>query len=377
MIRFTTSVARHTKRARVPALQWLPRSYSAFPPGLPPEAIIQQTAMAAHQAAALSEVARLRVADIVSESPKSTAELAQQLKLHERSLHRLLIYLQATGYFKKDPATGKWGNTELSAALHSNRLGSSVELMVRQSLPAWLALGAVLADGRPCTARKDPRIYDGEPTFFGWLQKNPSEFETFSASMERYSAAILQNLPQYGYDWGKFRHVVDVGGGKGQLVRSVLEHYPSVESAVVFDLPAVVDAPNGTKDFLREHKLEGKVTAVSGNFFTDAIPEAGPGGALLFKAVIHDWNDADAVKILSNARRSLKGGRIVIVDAVRSDDNPFANWMDLQMMVLLDGKERTREEWAALVEQAGLRLEALTTLKTPDGATAVLEIAEK
>jgi hypothetical protein len=154
------------------------------------------------------------------------------------------------------------------------------------------------------------------------------------------------------YDFSPFQTIVDVGGGNGSLVRETLERLPHL-SAIVFDLPGVVGR---AVQNLEKSGLAGRCRAVGGDFFNE-IP--GGGDAYLLRHVIHDWDDAKSLQILRNVRASIpRTGKLLLVESVIPPGNaPFpAKLLDLTMLVMPGGQERTEEEYRTLLAAAGFRL---------------------
>jgi hypothetical protein len=177
--------------------------------------------------------------------------------------------------------------------------------------------------------------------FFAHLGAHPELVGAFQASMRdrsaREAAAVVA-----AYDFTVFGTVVDVGGGGGVLLTAILDAAPEV-SGVLFDRPEVA--------------ARSPLPAVAGDFFVEVPAGA---DAYLLSRVIHDWSDADAVAILRTCRRAMtESARLLLVEAElpeRAADHPAAIRMDLHMLALLGGRERTRAEYAALLAEADLRL---------------------
>ena len=166
-----------------------------------------------------------------------------------------------------------------------------------------------------------------------------------------------------GYDFTGFGTIVDVGGGEGGLLRGILDRYPAA-AGVLFDLPAVIaDAPKSAAG------MAGRCQAVGGDMFA-SVPARGD--AYLLKSILHDWGDADAVRMLRSCRRVIAGhGKLLVIEYLVGPPNQpdFARWMDLNMLVLLTGHERTEAEYRDLYTAAGFRL----TRIIPTGGRAIIE----
>jgi hypothetical protein len=179
-------------------------------------------------------------------------------------------------------------------------------------------------------------------TFFQYLDAHPANSARFQGSMAvraaREAAAVVE-----AYDFRRFRSLVDVGGGSGVLLREILRAAPQL-SATLFDRPEVV--------------RDAQLPAVGGDFFADVPAGA---DAYVLSRVIHDWSDEEAVAILRTVRRAIPDtGTLLLVEAVlpeRAADDPAAIRMDVHMLTLLGGQERTADEFTALLGVAGFRLD--------------------
>jgi hypothetical protein len=167
------------------------------------------------------------------------------------------------------------------------------------------------------------------------------------------------------YDFGAFRTVVDVGGGNGSLLVSMLDRHPHVEG-ILFDLPSVADR---SRRLISELGLSSRCWVEGGDFFVSVPPEA---DAYVLRHVIHDWQDPEATAILSTCRKAMRpGSRIILVENVIPPANQpsFGKWLDL-MMLLVAGRERTEEEFGRLFSAAGL---VLTRVVSTTSDVSVLE----
>jgi hypothetical protein len=153
------------------------------------------------------------------------------------------------------------------------------------------------------------------------------------------------------YDFTGIGVLVDVAGGHGQVLTSVLKQYPAM-GGVLFDLAHVIA---GAPPLLESSGVADRVTTESGDFFT-AVPAGGD--AYIMKHIIHDWDDEQALTILRNIRAQLAGkpqGRVILVESVLPADNSphFGKLIDLEMMAMPGGRERTEAEFRSLFERAG------------------------
>jgi ubiquinone/menaquinone biosynthesis C-methylase UbiE len=201
--------------------------------------------------------------------------------------------------------------------------------------------------------------------FFSWLGENPDEARRFNRMMLEVHGPETPAIVA-AYDFSQLDHIVDVGGGNGSLLSAVLAAYPN-RRATLFDMAEAVAAARRGEG----GPLPG-VSFVAGDVFTTPAPA--DGDAYLIRHLMHDYDDADCVRILGNVRRAMKStARVLVLEApLPSDDSPGpGRWLDLQVMVLCGGRERTVEEYAALFDKAGLRLSR--TVPTTHPAMTVVE----
>ena len=178
--------------------------------------------------------------------------------------------------------------------------------------------------------------------------------------MTGFSSNIAPAVAE-AYDFAAFETVVDVGGGHGVLLNTILQAYPGV-NGIVFDSPHVVA---GAEDAIREAGLTGRCRAVGGDFFR-GVPDGGD--AYLMKHIIHDWSDDQATTILRNCRRGVNpGGKLLLVEMVVApgDAADLVKLIDLEMLVNLTGRERTEAEFRQLLSGAGWRLTRVLPTKSP------------
>jgi hypothetical protein len=179
----------------------------------------------------------------------------------------------------------------------------------------------------------------GEPVW-EYRAKHPTERKLFDSAMTSMSEQVAEAVVD-AYDFSRYDTVVDIGGGRGRLLSGIVERYPTV-TGILFDQPDVVAGVEG-------------VEAVGGSFF-DSVPR---GDALVLKSVIHDWADAESIEILRVCRRSIPDdGRVLLVEQLldRSPDPVRTAFSDLNMLVMTGGRERTTDEYRALLAAAELDL---------------------
>jgi hypothetical protein len=200
---------------------------------------------------------------------------------------------------------------------------------------------------------------------FDWLSNNPEEASLFNETMVGVHKAESPAVPA-AYDFSSLTTIVDVGGGTGHLLTTILANYPE-SRGILFDLPHVLrDAPA----LIQSRGLADRVTIEAGSFF-DRVPSGGD--AYLLSHVIHDWSEEQCIAILTNCRRAMNpGGRVLIIETVLPDDDtPHPGKIfDIVMLVAPGGQERTEQEYTTLLGKAGLRL---TRVVPTESAVSVVE----
>ena len=312
---------------------------------------------------ALHVAATMGIADLLVGGSRTSDELAAATRTHPPTLYRLLRALASVDVLRELDGF-RFELTPLGECLRSD---------VPNSVQGWAAF-----IGRPyfwqAWAALEHSVRTGENAFqhvhgtdvWSYRAARPDESAVFDRAMtslsRRSSAALLA-----AYDFGRFRTIVDVGGGNGALLAGVLVANPKLEGTV-FDLPHVVEhAPA----LLAQAKVASRCRVVGGSFF-ESVPEGAD--AYILRAVIHDWSDEDSIRILSVVRRAIGAdGVLLLIERVIAPPNEGRDvkFSDLNMLVGPGGRERSREEYAAIFEASGFRLSAVV----PAGAYSLVEAA--
>jgi hypothetical protein len=221
-------------------------------------------------------------------------------------------------------------------------------------------------------------VRTGEPSLpklrgmgaFEYLESHPEYGAVFMGGMGAMSATETEPLLA-AYDFGRFGTVVDFCGGRGDLLAGVLRKVPSARG--ILSDPRV--AANGAADFLREQGLSERCSIADGGLF-DPVPRGGD--AYILKHIVHDWPEPQALEILGNVRDAMEpGGRLLLMEMVVPDkpNSPHPGKLtDLWLMLLVGGKERTRAQYADLLDRAGFTLERV--VQTP-AAVSVVEAVRR
>jgi len=302
----------------------------------------------------LYAAAKLALFDVLRYEPKTSQELASLTKANEPSLRRLLGYLTSVNILRED-TQGRFTATELGELLQSNHPHSLYPWALLLGAPLiwkpWGELYETIKTGEPAF----DRVF-GEP-FFQYLGHNPEDAALFNAAMTQTSSGSLSDITEV-YAFSGFTKIVDVGGGRGGLLRGILERYPHIKG-VLFDQPPVVADANEIKGSAVEDRCE----SVGGDMF-QSVPMGGD--AYILKMIIHDWSDEEAIEILRNCKQAMsEQGKILIVDMVLKPNNQPdpAKSPDLMMLILVTGRERTEKDFRELYEAAGLKLSRIIPTK--------------
>jgi len=308
---------------------------------------IMLESLALHQS--VFAVAELGVADLLASGPQSTADLARKLRVDEASLYRILRLLASQGVFT-ETAARMFTNTDLSNFLRSDVSGSLRSMgRFRGTDFVYLSFGEILHS-----------IRTGEPGrakvlgMDGWeyLERNPGTARIFDDAMTDISAIAAPTIAT-AYDFSKWESLMDVGGGNGVLLAAILRAHRSLRG-VLADQQHVLKRAR-ERGFLSA-PLETRSSMQPCDLFRD-IPKGCR--AYLMKSVIHDWNDEDARRILRQCRRAVpKNGALLVVEFNLPEDNSpsRSKFVDVTMMVLTGGRERTIPEYSSLLHSAGFRL---------------------
>ena len=303
---------------------------------LPVEELLRLTN--AYQASqAIHVAAVLGIPQLLADGPRTSDELAESVGAHAPSLYRLLRALAGIGVFEERDGR-QFALTPLSEALRTE-LGGWAEFAASPSV--WAAWGDLLHSIR--TGENAFAHVHGEDVW-QYRADRPEESELFDRAMTA-NLQIAERALIDAYDFSHFGVVADIGGGRGALISAILEAYPTVRG-ILFDQAHVV-----------EHADVGdRCEVVAGSFFEEV-----PAGAhaYVLRHIVHDWEDAEAVQLLRVVRAAMSPSAVVLI-VERDISRPEAKFGDLNMLVNPGGRERTADEYAELLQEAGLRLARVT-----------------
>lgn len=307
---------------------------------LPPHAVLWDLATIAVVSRCLHAVAHHGVADALPPHGATVGDLAARLRLDADALARVLRALAAFGVFEVEAPRVR--HTEASLLLrtdHPRSMGAFAHMMgLPMSWEALRALPTTLATGRA-------GVFDLDGNgLFSYLRAHPDQAAVFDRAMTAKSHADIPLLLD-AFDFTAFGSVADIAGGRGHFLRALVERHPAIAATLV-ELPEVIDRVAG-------EGMPEAIRLVAGDFFSDTLPTAD--GYVLME-IIHDWHDADAVRILANLRRSApEHATLLIVETVLGDrrGRDPATTLDIVMLSLTGGRERTPGEYSSLLGRSG------------------------
>jgi SAM-dependent methyltransferase len=300
--------------------------------------------------------AQLGIPDRLAGGALTAGELVRLIACHDGATHRLMRAAMELGLVACTP-DGRFNLTALGETLRSDVPGSMRDAAIAFTAPGhWLPWGR-LSDAVRTGRRQTPETLGAE--LFQYYSDNPSEGCAFTGAMSVSSVQVADEIARV-LDTSSARLVVDVGGASGALIAALLVKNPTL-AGMILDRPDV--APRA-RAAVAQHGLSSRCRVVEGNFF-EAVPEA---DIHLLKHIIHDWDDEQSIRILCNCARALRPqGRVVLVERVMAEDDRQSqtSLLDLNMLVLLPGRERTAQEYIGLIARAGLRLDRIISSASP------------
>ncbi|MFZ0891826.1 MAG: methyltransferase [Thermoplasmata archaeon] len=315
----------------------------------PPEARLLKLIGGYRVTQALYVRTKLGIPDSLSGGPKDAIRLAEEVGAQPDRLYRLLRALASLDVLTMDERA-RFGLTDTGRLLVSDPKGSMALTSIFAGEEPYRAWGGLMHSVRTGETAFDHVFGMGH---FDFLAQHPSAAATFNKLMA-WSVGIAGD-PLEGYDLGRHGTLVDVGGGKGALISSVLRAHPRPRG-ILFDQPsAVVEAPA----LLQSSGVADRCEIRTGSAF-DSVPSGGD--VYVLSRVLHDWSGEKALRLLVNCRRAMsKGCALLIIDGVlrEGDLSPSRLWLDLVMMVMTGGHERAEAEWVALLEKSRFSIIAI------------------
>jgi hypothetical protein len=309
-------------------------------------------------ASALYGVLSIGIPDVLKSGSKSVAELAVLTGTHEGALYRILRALSAAGIFSENPAR-TFSLTPVSEPLCQDAQNSMRQMALWLTLPFHFEVYGELCHSLRTGETVSEKLY-GVPCF-DYLAQNKEVNDVFNDAMTEFSANVIPAVLE-AYDFGGLsgKTLVDIAGGHGKVLTEILKKHSGVHG-ILFDLERVVE---GAIPRIESEGLSSRCTVAHGDFF-QAVPS---GDAYIMKHIIHDWDDAHAVRILKNIHTAAAPDAhlFLIESAMTTGNEPhFAKIVDLEMLLLPGGCERTELEYRDLLAQAGFKLTRVIKTKSP------------
>jgi hypothetical protein len=325
---------------------------------IPPQLALQQLIQGFQVTQGIYVAAKLGIADLLKDGPRSSEDLAQATATHAPSLYRVLRLLSAVGILTEGDAHS-FALTPLGSSLQTGIAGSLRHTVLAFGDTAmWRVWGALLHS-----------VETGEPSYeyvFGvknweYRAQHPETGLLFDQFMTEGTARIAPSVAT-AYEFSAIGTLVDIGGGHGQMLASILQSTPTLHG-VLFDLPHVV---KGAPPLLEGAGVSGRCEVIGGDAFVNV-----PTGyeTYLLSRVLHDWDDERAITILTRCHEAMKPlGKVLLVERVILSDSapePLVLQSDLHMLVATGGKERTEAEYRILLTAAGFELTRIIPVLPP------------
>ena len=331
----------------------------AHAPQMNPTERIMQIATGYIASISLHIAAKLGIADLLKDGPRPVSDLAASTSTQADGLYRMLRALASIGVFT-ETAPRTFALTPVAEVLRSDAPGSMRAMATWMGDPLHLRVYSELLHSIRTAQPAIEHVFG--KSAFEYLEGEKAEAEIFNAAMTSFSRSTVPAILE-AYDFSAFDTLVDIGGGHGFMLTSILKKHPALKGILV-ELESVCP---GARAAVQSQGLASRCQIASGSFFA-TVPAGGD--AYIMKHIIHDWPDEKAVTILRNTRLALQGkssGKVLVVDAVVAAGNEphFAKFLDLEMMIFCGSRERTAEEFHQLFAAAGLRVTNIIPTKSP------------
>lgn len=341
----------------VRAVEWLrARVYGLHQKMMPAPVVMLELVHAGNTSQAIQVAASLGIADVLVDGPLTPEEIAAKVGANADGVNRLLRGLAGSGIFHADKS-GRYRLTPLADTLRRDAEMPMRSIAMFTNSPEhrehWAHLSEAVRTGKPII--KNLRGMDVW-TFF---EQNEGANQVFNDAMSDFSNFTLAPILS-AYDFNRFPTIVDVGGGQGAMLAAILRRTPQAKG-IVYDLPTV----EGAEATLRAAGVLDRCTVEAGSAL-EKVPSGGD--AYVLKNVIHNWPDAEVSTMLRNIRQAINpGGRLLIIELIIPEGNGAhpGKMGDLDMLLLVGGRERTVAESRTLLSDAGFRLDRVVQTASP------------
>lgn len=340
---------------------------------IPPPLRVLQVASGFAFTKAIYCATKAEIAELLAAGPKTAAQLSAATNLKEEGLYRILRALESFDIFKQK-SPGVWVNTSTSELLRKGVPGSMYHTVLHMGFESYAGhIHMYEALDKDCKDLSFEIFSGGEP-IWSWLNRseNATVQQNFNSCMVEYSSAQMPGILT-DFDWKRFENgtINDVGGGTGGILVHLMQAYPKMKG-ILFDRESVIEE---AKDIWNAKfpNLVSRTELVGGDFFK-SVPVA---DALVLKHILHDWSDEDSIKILETLRKTAikPDGKttLLLIELVLPDTRRLERpqgYIDLQMMAMVGGKERSESEWADVLSKGGFALKKVHLLRSP---TCIIE----
>ena len=294
--------------------------------------------------------AKLGIFDYLTSSPKEISQIAQDLNLNEAMAYRILRSIASLGFLKEEQQGRKFSITTSGELLRKDHPHTLQGVLLLEEGPEhyqiWKHLSRMIMDGKQNAFSSE---YGNN--IFEYAGKNSKYSKVFNDAMSSYSAMhtamVLEALKEY--DFSDISHICEIGGGQGHLLSHLQSKYNHL-SGTILELESVVN--NQDSSWPNKMGLQERCKYVKGNMF-EQVPSA---DLYIMKMILHDWNDEECIKILSNIHKSASDkSKIFIIEHVVPDPTTphFSKLFDIHMMCATTGRERTIEDYKSILNQSG------------------------
>jgi hypothetical protein len=321
---------------------------------------VMQLAMGMGITAALQPIVRIGVPDVLANGPLAVSEIAAKTDSNPDALYRVMRLLASVGVFTESPGR-VFALTPVSELVRSDVPGSMRNMVLwvsnRFHFRVWSEMAHSIKTGQPAVEKVCGQ------SCFDAIFADPEVAYDFNTAMSGFSRQIAPVLLD-SYDFSAIGTLMDIAGGHGAILCEVLNKYPKM-NGILFDLPNVIQEANC---HICSLKLEDRCQTLAGDFFK-GIPAGAD--AYYMQHILHDWADEPALKILGHVHHALEGrkdGRLIVVESLlREDSAPSpAKWLDLEMLLMPGGRERTEKEWRDLFARANFEITRIVPFKGMD-----------
>ncbi|PYU28222.1 MAG: methyltransferase [Acidobacteria bacterium] len=300
--------------------------------------------------------ARLELADLLKDGPRTVEDLAMAAEVQAPALYRVLRALASVGIFAETKGK-RFKLTPLAATLQKGASMRGVALFC--GLPSLSDAWAQLLHG--VQTGETPFLKVHGMSHFEYLEKHPEEASIFNETMTNVSSTEIPAIAAT-YKFSRIRTLVDLGGGHGSLLATILQANPKLKG-VLFDQPSVIASAKQDRHVTKG--IAERCTLEAGSFF-EAVTKGAD--AYMMKSVLHDWDEEQCTKILANCRAAMsENGKILVIESIIVPGNKpdRGKLRDIQMLVTTGGRERTKEEFATLFRRSGFKLTRVVPTKCP------------